>query len=389
MLNRIFANCPGPKGLTRSLWLPGNLAEIETFLPKLTVLTVTLVLHSYSRRSYLRPQFVSLIYEKATRARRRRCDPHCSCSILSWLEDEFSPGEPEARQIPGTVDLRSLRRRCCRRRYPLYLHEFAIEASGDHLGARLGSEFLYPSYVGVGRELAERGFPTISVNTRMHDIGNVEKYTLLGKRVRGGGYWGTTSEDARDIAAWIDYAQQLGYGRVVLVGHSAGWASVARYQADSQDRRVAGLVFGSPGVGYSPQPDDPQLLAQAKKLVDEGAGEDLIRLPHRSTPSFVSAATELDIANTPRQYKDFFGTQTPDAAITRVTCPVLAFFGSKDDIGGEKDLALLTSSVRRLAHGPARVDTAMIANGNHEYVGEEAQVAQVITRWIETEVEDH
>ena len=252
-----------------------------------------------------------------------------------------------------------------------------------------GANFYTPSYVGIGRELAERGFPTISINTRMHDIGNVEKYTLLGKRVRGGGYWGITSEDARDIAAWIDYAQQLGHSRVVLVGHSAGWASVAHYQADSQDRRVAGLVFASPGVGYSPQPDDPELLTQAKKLVDEGAGEDLIRLRNRSAPSFVSAATELDIANTPRQYKDFFGTQTPDAAITRVTCPVLAFFGSKDDIGGEKDLALLTSSVRRLPHGPARVDTTMIANGNHEYVGEEAQVAQVITRWIQTEVEGH
>lgn len=252
-----------------------------------------------------------------------------------------------------------------------------------------GANFYTPSYVGIGRALAERGFPTISVNTRMHDIGNVEKYTLLGKRVRGGGYWGITSEDERDIAAWIDYAQQLGYSRIVLVGHSAGWASVAHYQADSQDRRVAGVVFASPGVGYSPQPDDPQLLAQAKKLVDEGAGDDLIRLPNRAYPSFVSAATQLDVANTPRQYKDFFGTQTPDAAITRVTCPVLAFYGSKDDIGGENDLALLTSSVRRLAHGPDRVDTAMIARGNHEYVGEETQVAQVITRWIQTEVEGH
>jgi pimeloyl-ACP methyl ester carboxylesterase len=252
-----------------------------------------------------------------------------------------------------------------------------------------GVNFYTPSYVGIGRALAERGFPTISVNTRMHDIGNVEKYTLLGKRVRGGGYWGITSEDSRDITAWTDYAQRLGYSRVILVGHSAGWASVARYLADTQDRRVAGVVFASPGVGYSPQPDDPQLLAQAKKLVDEGAGEDLIRLPHRSAPSFISAATELNIASTPRQYKDFFGTQTPDAAITRVTCPVLAFYGSKDDIGGEKDLALLTSSVRRLAHGPAKVDTAMIANGNHEYVGEEAQVAQVITQWIQTVVEGH
>jgi hypothetical protein len=68
---------------------------------------------------------------------------------------------------------------------------------------------------------------------------------------------------------------------------------------------------------------------------------------------------------------------------------VLTFYGSKDDIGGEKDLALLTSSVQRLAHRPASVDTAMIANGNHEYVGEEAQVAQVIARWIETEVVGH
>lgn len=249
-----------------------------------------------------------------------------------------------------------------------------------------GANFYTPSYVGIGRALAERGFPTISVNTRMHDIGNVEKYTPTGRRVRGGGYWGVTSEDARDIAAWIEYAEQIGYSRVVLVGHSAGWASVGRYQADSQDHRVAGLVFASPGVGYSAEPDDPQLLAQAKKLVNEGGGEDLLRLPHRSYPSFISAATFLDIANTPREYKDFFGTQTSNPAITRVTCPVLAFFGAKDDIGGEKELNLLTSSVRRLPRGPQKVDTAMVVNGNHEYVGEEAKVAQTIARWAETEV---
>lgn len=252
-----------------------------------------------------------------------------------------------------------------------------------------GANFYTPSYVGIGRALAERGFPTISVNTRMHDIGNVEKYTLTGRRVRGGGYWGVTSEDARDIAAWIEYAEQIGYSRVVLVGHSAGWASVGRYQADSQDHRVAGLVFASPGVGYSAEPDDPQLLAQAKKLVNEGGGEDLLRLPHRSYPSFISAATFLDIANTPREYKDFFGTQTSNPAITRVTCPVLAFFGAKDDIGGEKELNLLTSSVRRLPRGPQKVDTAMVVNGNHEYVGEEAKVAQTIARWAETEVLGH
>jgi hypothetical protein len=54
------------------------------------------------------------------------------------------------------------------------------------------AKFYTPSSVGIGRELAKLGYPTISVNTRMHHIGNVEKYTLLGKRVRCGGYWGVT-----------------------------------------------------------------------------------------------------------------------------------------------------------------------------------------------------
>jgi len=249
-----------------------------------------------------------------------------------------------------------------------------------------GANFYTPSYVGIGRALAERGFTTISVNTRMHDIGNVEKYTLLGKRVRGGGVWGVTSEDARDIAAWISFAGQVGYSRVILVGHSAGWASVGRYQADTDDKRVAGLVFASPAVGYSAQVDDPKLLAQAKKLVEDGLGEDLLRLPRRSFPSFISAATYVDMLTSPREYRDFFGTQTPNPAVTRVTCPILAFFGSKDDIGGEKDLALLRSSVQRLSRGPRRVSTAMIANGNHEYAGEEAQVAQTIAHWAQTEL---
>lgn len=248
-----------------------------------------------------------------------------------------------------------------------------------------GANFYLPSYVGIGRALAERGFTTISVNTRMHDIGNVEKYTLGGKRVRGGGYWGVTSEDARDIAAWIGYAEQLGYKRVALVGHSAGWASVGRYEADSKDQRVAGLVFASPSVGPSRVSDDPQLLAQAKKLVAEGAGDDLLRLPHRTFPSFVSAATHLDIITTPREYTDFFGTEISNPAITRVTCPVLAFFGSRGDIGGEKELALLRSSVQRLSHGPRRVETAIILNGDHEYVGAEPQVAQTIARWADAE----
>lgn len=112
--------------------------------------------------------------------------------------------------------------------------------------------------------------PTISANIRMHDLGNVAKYNQ-GKRVRGDCYWGVTSEAARDIAAWIGFAQKRGSDRVILVGHSAGWASVARYQAESQDKRVAGLVMASGGVRPPDPGIDPAWVATAKQLVESGA----------------------------------------------------------------------------------------------------------------------
>ena len=246
-----------------------------------------------------------------------------------------------------------------------------------------GANFYSPTYVAIGRQLAARGFTTISVNTRMHDVGNVEKYTSGGKRVRGGGYWGVTSEDARDIAAWSDYAERLGFTRVILVGHSAGWWSVAHYQAETGDRRVAGLVLASPGVG-GPPVYDKDLVAQARNLVAAGGGEDLLRLPNRSFPAFISAATYLDMENSPPEYKDFFGFETETPGILRVKCPILAFFGTKGDVGGEKELSLLKAAVQRRVGSLRNISTTMIIGADHMYTGQEAQVAGKIAHWADT-----
>ena len=82
----------------------------------------------------------------------------------------------------------------------------------------------------IGRALAERGLTTISVNTLMHDLGTVAGHRS-GKRLRGGGYWGVTSEGSLDLAAWVNFAAAQGFERVVLVGHSAGWSAVAAYKS--------------------------------------------------------------------------------------------------------------------------------------------------------------
>ena len=68
-----------------------------------------------------------------------------------------------------------------------------------------GTNFYYPTYTMIGRALAARGLTTISVNTRMHDLGTSATHRM-GRRVRGGGYWGIPSEQDLDIAAWVSFA---------------------------------------------------------------------------------------------------------------------------------------------------------------------------------------
>lgn len=246
-----------------------------------------------------------------------------------------------------------------------------------------GVNFYYPTYVGIGRALAERGYACITGNTRMHDLGNVAGWRG-DKRIRGGGYWGVASEEVRDIAAWIDFAETQGFAKVALVGHSAGWAAVRRYQAEKQDPRVAGVVLASGAVRADTRPTDPDQLAQATRMMADGRGDDLVRDPKRSFPSFISAATFMDIANAAPEFKDFFGVQTSNPAVTRIRCPLLAFFGTRGDVGDRAELDLLESCIKRQPSGPSRVKTVMVQSADHMYTGQEAQVAQIIAEWADT-----
>lgn len=251
-----------------------------------------------------------------------------------------------------------------------------------------GTNFYSPTYTGIGRALAALGYTTIVGNTRMHDIGNVLGYRG-GKRIRGGGYWGIARDEVLDLAAWADFAERLGFGHLVLVGHSAGWAAVRAYQADRQDSRVVGVVLASGAVSPDTRPPDPQQLADAKRLMAAGNPDDLVRIANRGFPSFISAGTFMDIVDTPPELRDFFGVHTANPGVTRIRCPLLAFFGTAGDVGDESELARLKSSVARQPTGPSRVTTLMIKGADHMYTGKEAQVAETISTWAADLVPPH
>ena len=157
-----------------------------------------------------------------------------------------------------------------------------------------GANFYLPSYVGVGRALAEW----------LHD--HLCKYTHARHRQRREMQLGQTGawrrlmgRYQRGRAAYRRLGRlcaKLGFDRVILVGHSAGWASVGRYEADTRDPRVAGLVFASGCVGCGNEGDDRHCERKRRSLWTRCR-----RQPNQASQSFLSVLCER--CNLPGQYR--------------------------------------------------------------------------------------
>jgi dienelactone hydrolase len=212
----------------------------------------------------------------------------------------------------------------------------------------------------------------------MHDLGCVLADHGDGSVLRGGSLWGLPSKEVVDIAAWIDVAEKRGHSSVVLVGHSAGGPAVRRYMAERSDKRVIGWGQASVGLALWPPRADSARLKTATEMVAAGHGQEFL-------PNFrLSAGTFLDYAQTPDDIYDFYGVEYAKPAITRVRAPLLAFYGSKNDVGSMEDLKRLRALIAKHSDGPVRVDTAIIQDGDHDYAGQEAQVASVLANWIKS-----
>lgn len=237
----------------------------------------------------------------------------------------------------------------------------------------LTGRFYSPMSVTIGRELAGRGFVFVTGNNRGHDFGTLVR--RRGQPVLAGGGWERFEESPYDVAAWTGYAAGLGGRGVVLLGHSLGALKVAYYQAERQDPRVVGLIAASPPTRAGRL--EPELVALAERMVAEGRGRDL--LPWGISPAgagTVSAQTYLSRA---RVNIDVYGFHTPNPAVARIRCPILAFYGTNEEwVGTAADL----ETIRRNARAAARLDTRVFEGADHSYTGHEAEVAAAIAEWV-------
>jgi pimeloyl-ACP methyl ester carboxylesterase len=240
------------------------------------------------------------------------------------------------------------------------------------------SRYYDAPYMQIGRELAALGYTFITSGTHGQDVA----WDMLDSEegIREEACRERFEQIPLDLKAWVDMAAKEGFRGVVLVGHSFGANKVLYYQAEQQDPRVVGLVSASGDVKWRAT---PELLALAEEMEAEGKLDEV--LPQLDAPWYrMSARTFLSRARLAQQA---FDSQSGTPHLARITCPVLAFYGSEEEwCGTTCDL----DTLRRNAASSARVDTAIIEGADHVYWGKASVVAGLIADWVEKlwDVED-
>jgi serine aminopeptidase S33 family len=266
----------------------------------------------------------------------------------------------------------------------LSLSGFEVKPAGGRATACVvwahgfGVTYDLPQCIRFGRELARRNIAFVAGNLRGH-AGAVTGWRNGGGHVdyvRIGSWWEVFEESALDIAAWVDHGLLVGAPTLILGGHSFGALRAVFYLSESGDRRVDGLVLASLSFGLRKL--DESTAGVAVRMVGEGRGEEL--LPEGSWPTgfgtrTVSAQT---YASWWRVAPGFFGQAAHRFA--DITCPILMWYGSQRDVGGNREL----DYVSKLARGGARVDRRILNGVTHAYDGGEATMAEALAGWSAT-----
>ena len=242
--------------------------------------------------------------------------------------------------------------------------------------------FYLPTYVALGRALAEQGYLYLSGNTRSaryweHGFSLALQYASRNCTSGSAGRRGLVpfEEVAHDVAGWIDYMVAQGAEHIVLFGHSFGVLLATYYQATRQDPRVVGLILSS-GIDVV-EAQDPARVQQAEDLVAAGKGTALVPLPE-GVPVF--ALESADWIVDWERLTSSSAAQGHTRWIASIHIPILATFGTEDFNPNQRGSL---EEMRARATQAPRFDLQAIEGADHGYTDREQVLAKVILDWLD------
>jgi pimeloyl-ACP methyl ester carboxylesterase len=227
--------------------------------------------------------------------------------------------------------------------------------------------------------LLDRGCAVLRVNNRGHDLISRAMVDAGSKRL------GAAYEDMEgcgaDWEAWIGFAQQAGYRRIALWGHSLGATKSIYYMATQQDPRVTCVVAGSPPrFSYSAfaataeGEEFVRIAAQAQQHIDSGHPQALIDTIY-PVPLLITAAVFMEKYG-PEESYDIL------KYIPKGRVPLLIMIGTEE---AQTMMAFkgLPAEVEKLAGELDHLTFASIPGADHAYTHQRDYVWGVVSRWLE------
>ena len=240
--------------------------------------------------------------------------------------------------------------------------------------------------------LAESGYSSLAINTRMANFGLFFGYGLL-------------DDTVPQIDRVLEYLRELGYTNIILSGYSLGTSIVLRYAslrcADAECPTLKGLItlaapYSMPDSikhrwnRWESEPSYDEVHQEAKEILKPDpytSKEDRTILIHKARgDSYKPEHTEI------YTYKTWWFLAGPEAEkakaymkIAKIKIPMLLIQGWYDDVVDPQE----THDLAQLAIQAGNEDvSAFYVNAGHKFDGKEEELGDIIVRWLDRRFKD-
>lgn len=231
-----------------------------------------------------------------------------------------------------------------------------------------------------GNILAENGIGFLYAHSRGHSLEN-DILMKDGAYKRCGCMYEIFEDCIYDIDMAINKANELGYKRIILLGHSYGCNKLIYYYYKKHPN-ILGLILASApdmmGLHLSCQTDYKELISEARENINNGKPtkilsniiEDYMYMSSQTYFSWFNEKSSLD--NLP-----VMGYSNNWNQFETINVPILTFSGSE-----EADNYLHLDLLKEKEKSCSNFEYKLIDDTNHFYNEKESEIGNLILKWI-------
>ncbi len=233
----------------------------------------------------------------------------------------------------------------------------------------------------VGEKLEEKGISFVYA----HNSGAFHRIDLPSKN---GNILGNTYElfdnCIEDLQAFVDWAKESGYKKIVLGGHSYGTNKVVYYLSNNQDEKIDKYILISPTdtgrLKDHERSSADELMPIAKKFKQENRLDELLPIEFDECNLYTARAFLDFIENKNAKNLPIYGQLGSWEQLKKINQIGLFVMGEKDSFGfgdTQKHLETINQNSKNKNN-----DIKTIESTGHTFRGKEEKLAEVILKFI-------